>query len=107
MASGIDVYNKYQNVTDWAAVRGAGYTFCYVKVSDGLTARSTSGYGPGGRAGGLAMGAYHYAQPGDPVAQAELLISQATASGCTDLGPALDLEDPFVPGATAANFAIA
>ncbi|MEU0797186.1 glycoside hydrolase family 25 protein [Amycolatopsis sp. NPDC005961] len=107
MAEGIDLYVKYQSVTDWSKVRAAGKTFCYVKVSDGTTAKPTNGWGPAGRAAGLAMGAYHYAQPGDPVAQADLLIAQASANSLTDLGPALDLEAPFVPGVTAANFAIA
>lgn len=107
MAEGIDVFTLYQNVTDWRAVRAAGKTFCYVKVSDGTRTKPTNGWGPAGRSAGVAMGGYHYAQPGDPIAQADLLISQTIANGLTDLGPALDLEAPFVPGQTAANFAIA
>ena len=106
MAEGIDVFTAYQNVTDWSKVRAAGKTFAFVKVSDGMSAKPTNGWGPAARAAGVAVGGYHYAQPGDPVAQADLLIAQAAASGCTDLGRALDVEAPFVPGQTAANFAI-
>lgn len=107
MAEGIDIFVKYQTVTDWQAVRRAGYSFCYVKVSDGDENRPDNGYGPAGRAAGLAMGAYHYAQFGDPVAQADRLVSRAEAAGLTDLAPALDLEDPFTPGQAAVDFAVA
>jgi len=107
VAKGIDVFTKYQNVTDWYAVRNAGYEFCYVKVSDGTETRDDDGYGPAGRAAGLAMGAYHYAETGDPVAQANLLVDRAVAAGLTDLAPALDLESPFTPDQAAIDFAIA
>jgi GH25 family lysozyme M1 (1,4-beta-N-acetylmuramidase) len=107
MADGIDVFTLYQDVRDWHAVRGAGYEFCYVKVSDGDEDRADNGYGPAGRSAGLAMGAYHYAQFGDPVAQAERLVHRAETAGCTDLAPALDLEDPFGPDQRATDFAIA
>lgn len=107
MANGIDVYTKYQTVTSWPAVRGAGYEFAYVKVSDGTSTKDTAGWGPKGRSAGVKMGAYHYAQPGDAVAQANLLVDRAASEGLTDLAPALDLEAPFVPGQAAINFAIA
>src|SRR6187399_1804991 len=102
MPDGIDIYTKYQDVHDWRAVRGAGIEFAYVKVSDGDEDRPDNGYGPAGRAAGLAMGAYHYGQPGDPVAQADRLIHRAAAAQLLDLAPALDLEDPFAPGQRAA-----
>jgi len=105
MANGIDVYVAYQNVRDWTAVRRAGYEFCYVKVGDGTSTRATNGYGPKGRGAGLAMGAYWYAQPGDPVRQADMLCDRAVGEGLADLGPALDLESPFSPNATAVDFA--
>jgi GH25 family lysozyme M1 (1,4-beta-N-acetylmuramidase) len=107
MAQGVDVYTRYQNVTDWPAVRRAGYEFCYVKVSDGDEDRDDGGYGPAGRAAGLAMGAYHYAQFGDPVAQATRLVGRVAAAGLADLAPALDLEDPFGPDRQAIDFAVA
>jgi lysozyme len=107
MPDGIDVFTAYQQVTDWQAVRRAGYAFCYVKVSDGTEDRPDDGYGFAGRAAGVAMGAYHYAEPGDPVEQADRLLARATAAGLLDLAPALDLEAPFTPGAAAVAFAIA
>jgi GH25 family lysozyme M1 (1,4-beta-N-acetylmuramidase) len=107
MPDGIDVFTAYQQVADWAAVRRAGYEFAYVKVSDGTEDRPDNGYGPAGRAAGVAMGAYHYAEPGDPVAQADRLVGRATAAGLLDLAPALDIEDPFTPGAAAVAFAVA
>jgi GH25 family lysozyme M1 (1,4-beta-N-acetylmuramidase) len=106
MPQGIDIYTKYQTVTDWHAVRGAGYEFAYVKVSDGNVNRDDGGWGPKGRAAGLAMGAYHYAQPGDPVAQANRLCDRAIAAGLTDLAPALDLEAPFARTQSTVDFAV-
>jgi len=106
VAEGIDLYTKYQTVTDWRAVARAGYTFAYVKVSDGTSPKDTAGWGPLGKAAGLKMGAYHYAQPGDAVVQANLLCDRAASQGLADLAPALDLEAPFVPGQAAIDFAV-
>jgi GH25 family lysozyme M1 (1,4-beta-N-acetylmuramidase) len=106
MSEGIDVYTKIQTSVDFIRVKGAGRDFCFVKVSDGMTMRETKGYGAAGRLAGVAMGAYHYGQPGDPIAQANLLLTQADRLNLGDLGRALDLEAPFVPGATATDFAI-
>jgi GH25 family lysozyme M1 (1,4-beta-N-acetylmuramidase) len=106
MTEGIDVYGKIQTSIDFIKVKRAGREFCYVKVSDGMTLRDTKGYGAAGKLAGLAMGAYHYGQPGDPIAQANLLLTQADRLNLGDLGRALDLEAPFVPGATATDFAI-
>jgi lysozyme len=106
MPEGIDVYQKYQQVTDWKRVRAADIQFAYVKLSDGVNTRNDGGYVAGGRAAGVKMGGYHYAQPGDPIAQANLLVSRCAATGAVDLAPALDLEAPFVPGLAARDFAI-
>jgi hypothetical protein len=106
MTEGIDVYTKFQTSVDFIKVKRAGREYCYVKVSDGMTMRDTKGYGAAGQLAGVAMGAYHYAQLGDPIAQANLLLSQADRLNLGDLGRALDLEDPFVPGPTATDFAI-
>lgn len=107
MSAGIDIYTKYQTITDWHAVRHAGYEFAYVKVSDGDEDRPDNGWGPAGRASGVAMGAYHYAQPGDPVSQANRLCDRAIQAGMTDLAPALDIEDPFVRNQATVDFAVA
>lgn len=104
---GIDIYSRFQTVTNARSVRGSGRQFCYVKLSDGMTTRSDSGYCASLRGAGLAVGAYHYAQPGDPIAQANLLVNRAAACGATGLAPCLDLESPFTPNRTAINFAVA
>lgn len=106
MADGIDVYTRYQTVNDWRAVRTAGKQFCYVKVSDGTTVKDHGNYGINGTAAGVVMGAYHYAQPGDPIRQANILCDQAERAGLTGLAPALDLESPFVANNVARDFAI-
>lgn len=92
MAKGIDVYTAYQNVTDWGAVRRAGYEYVYVKVSDGNTNRAVNGYGTKAKNAGIKGGAYHYAQPGNPVGQANRLVDQAEANDLVALAPALDIE---------------
>lgn len=92
MANGVDLYTKYQTVTDWAAVRASGIEFAYVKAADGLDPKNTGGWGPAGRRAGVKMGAYLYAQPGTPVSQANLLCDQAFLQGLSDLAPALDIE---------------
>jgi GH25 family lysozyme M1 (1,4-beta-N-acetylmuramidase) len=106
MAEGVDLYGLYNKVTDWNAVRAAGIEFAWVKLSDGNTDRDDYGYVAAGRSVGIVMGGYHYAQPGDPVAQANRLVDRCAAYGALDLAPALDLEAPFVPGAAAIDFSI-
>lgn len=103
---GIDVYERYQRVTNWNAVRNAGKRFVYIKVSDGTSSRSDAGYARGAKAAGIYAGGYHYAQFGDPVRQANLLVDRCLATGATDLAPCLDLESPFSANAHAADFAI-
>ena len=103
---GIDVYERYQRVTSWSAVRAAGKRFVYIKVSDGNSNRSDAGYARGAKAAGIYAGGYHYAQFGDPVAQANRLVDRCIATGATDLAPCLDLESPFGANAHAADFAV-
>lgn len=105
MPHGIDVYTAYQTVRDWHAVRGAGYEWCYLKMSDGNSTRSEGGYTAGGHSAGMAMGGYHYAQFGDARRQADLFLDRCEYFRATDLAPALDLEHPFTANSTAVNFA--
>jgi lysozyme len=81
----------------WAAVKGAGHSFAFVKATEG------SGYTnpyfasdwAGTRNAGLLRGAYHFARPsvGSAVGQARHFIAVAgTARGAGDLPPVLDLE---------------
>jgi lysozyme len=107
MTDGVDLYTKYQTVTDWNAVRAAGKEFAYFKGTDGNTTRDTADWPAKARAAGLAVGLYGYAQPGVASDQYDLLLRTARARGAVDLAPALDLEDPFVPGNSAVQFAIA
>ena len=107
MANGIDIYSQYQHVTSWSRVRSAGIDFAYIKLSDGTSTRNEAGYTRGAQSVGIKAGGYHYAQPGNPVAQADLFIDRCEHYGCTDLAPALDLEAPFTPGNAAINFATA
>lgn len=93
MVEGLDLYGLYNNVRDWGKVRAADIQFAWFKLSDGNTNRPDYGYVAPARRAGLAAGGYHYAQPGNPRAQAERLVSQCTFYGATDLAPALDIED--------------
>lgn len=106
MSSGIDVYTKYQTVNDWSAVAHAGYSFAYLKGTDGTSTRDTAGWPAAARNAGIAVGLYGYAQPGSARDQYDLLRRTAQARNALDLSPALDQEDPFVPGNPAIQFAI-
>lgn len=106
MANGIDVYSAYQTVHNWRSVRNAGYEFCYVKLSDGVSPRNEAGYIGGGKRAGIKMGGYHYAQFGNATTQANYFINRCERYGALDLAPALDLEAPFVANQTAINFAV-
>lgn len=109
---GIDIYSKFQTVTSWNQVRAADIGWCYQKVSDGTGTRTVQSP-TAGRAAGVLQGGYHFSQPGDPVAQANLLVNQCTALGLLDLNPALDLEDnppgggANIPDSQKADWAIA
>jgi GH25 family lysozyme M1 (1,4-beta-N-acetylmuramidase) len=107
MAEGLDIYTKYQSVNDWGAVRRSGRTFAYFKGTDGMTTRDTANWPQAAKAAGIACGLYGYAQPGSAADQYDLLLRTARARSAVDLSPALDLEDPFVPGNAATQFAIA
>jgi GH25 family lysozyme M1 (1,4-beta-N-acetylmuramidase) len=112
MVEGLDVYGRYNKVTNWTQVNGAK-DFVWIKVSDGtglhnaVGASYDYGYVGDARAAGLSTGGYHYAQFGDPVAQANLFIDRCETLGCVQIAPMLDLESPFVANQDAINFAIA
>jgi GH25 family lysozyme M1 (1,4-beta-N-acetylmuramidase) len=111
---GIDIHPYYQRtITSWASVKKA-VSWVYVKASDGNAAytKTVDGitYRPdtharGAKGVGLPVGAYHYAQFGDPVRQANVLIAEHRRLGAV-LPPMLDLEEPFEPNALAKDFAI-
>lgn len=112
MAVGVDLHCYYQRGVNWAQVSGVNYV--WVKVSDGGAAytKTVSGvtYRPdtlvrGAKSQGIPVGGYHYAQPGDPRAQADLLLREVARLGATTVLPALDIEDPFQPNQAARTFA--
>jgi GH25 family lysozyme M1 (1,4-beta-N-acetylmuramidase) len=105
MAVGVDLHCYYQRGVNWTQVSGVNYV--WVKVSDGGAAytKTVGGvtYRPdtlvqGAKSRGIPVGGYHFAQPGDPRAQADLLIREVERLGATGVLPALDIEDPFPIG---------
>jgi len=90
MSEGIDIYSRYQTVTDWSAVKRADITWCYQKVSDGMSTREPQA---NRNYAGVSQGGYHFSQPGSPVEQAKILLSQCEKYGLLDLNPCLDMED--------------
>jgi hypothetical protein len=111
MAVGVDVHCYYQRGIRWNEVSGVGYV--WVKVSDGTApyTKTVGGvtYRPdthvaGAKSRGIPVGGYHYAQPGDPRAQADLLIREVKRLGATGVLPALDIEAPFEANAAARSF---
>jgi len=111
---GIDIHPYYQRGVDWPRVaRETEVNWVYVKASDGAAPYAkqvgNQTYRPdthvvGARSVGLPVGVYHYAQFGDPVAQADVLAREHQRLGA-NLPPMLDLEAPFVGDAKAAAFA--
>lgn len=106
MSLGVDIY-RYQNVTDYNALAGA-VSYAWVKLTDGTAPAIVRGdkQVSGCKAAGIPVGGYHYAQPGDPVKQASVLLAECQRLGALDLAPALDIEAPFAPNATTRDFAI-
>jgi lysozyme len=98
-AKGIDV-SSYQGRVDWRKVKAAGYTFAWVKATEGtdfldstLKANVT-----GAKAAGVTVGAYHFLRPrGDRTGAAEARWFakqlQAVGLGAGDLRPVLDVEE--------------
>lgn len=94
--AGIDVSN-WQATIDWSKVAKAGYTFAFVKASEGGT--YTDPYYAANRAGananGIVVGAYDFAQPSTKAGQAEAeadLFVRVASPKSGDLVPVLDLE---------------
>lgn len=94
MSFGIDIY-RYQTVTSWQRVRDAGVKFVYVKATDGAgyAVVRADAQARGAQSVGIPVGLYHFAQPGDPVSQARLLLSEVRRLSAGKPGPALDMED--------------
>lgn len=102
-ARGIDVshHQTDRGPIRWEEVAGAGYSFCWVKLSQGVTGRDKAREvsWKGARAAGLLVGGYHFFNPErDGRAQAESFCACHRDLGGATLPPALDLEpDPAHP----------
>lgn len=100
---GIDVHPVYQKDMRWTQLP-ANVKFCWVKVSDGIRPYPQSDQVAKAKAHGIAVGGYHYAQFGDPVKQADLLLNSCNLLNAFDIAPALDLESPFKADKDARDF---
>jgi lysozyme len=90
---GIDV-SYWQGEIDWDAVAGAGVTFAFIRVGDGLfeDPRFDENWAEARRVG-VVRGVYQFFRPGtDPVDQAEILIGRMGALEPGDLPPVVDVE---------------
>ncbi|HEX6499883.1 MAG TPA: GH25 family lysozyme, partial [Micromonosporaceae bacterium] len=103
---GIDVSSNdhdYGTPPDWPTLAANGYTFAYVKATEGTTYTNpyfATDYAAA-KQNGLDVGAYVFARPDspDPAAQADYLYQQMkwTADGKT-LPPMIDMEWPYFSG---------
>lgn len=104
----IDIYDRYQDITNLVALKGSPFDGAYVKGSDGgspAIVRADNFVGAL-KSIGLPVGLYHYAQLSpSPEVQANVLAQEVRRLGAFGFPPALDLEDPFRPNAQAREFA--
>lgn len=96
MAFGIDIYRRNQTVKNYGLVKAAGVTFAWVKGTDGggvASGGSADNEVRGFQSVGIPVGLYHFSQPGDPAAQARVLLREVARLGATGVVPMLDMED--------------
>jgi GH25 family lysozyme M1 (1,4-beta-N-acetylmuramidase) len=93
VVQGIDV-SSLDGVVDWSQVQASGKGFAFARVADGLSLDPNFNANYAGiRAAGMIRGAYQFFEPGqDPVAQANLVISNLGMFAPGDLPPILDVE---------------
>lgn len=101
----VDLYQRYNRVTDWAALTKAA-AGAYIKYSDGLAGAFTPAdeYVARSREHGFPYGGYHFAEPGSATTQADVFLAQYQRHG-GQLAPALDLESGGIPVAQRPSFA--
>ncbi len=92
---GIDV-SKWQGTINWDQVAGAGISFAFIRVSDGVNTYDDKfqyNWSEAARVG-IIRGVYQFFRPSqDPVAQADLLINEiGGAMSPGDLPPVVDVE---------------
>jgi GH25 family lysozyme M1 (1,4-beta-N-acetylmuramidase) len=102
VATGIDLYQRYNDVTDWNAL-AAAVDFAWIKVSDGgdQPVVHADAYVTACVAHQILWGGYHFAEPGDPVSQALVFVAQLRRLGFAldrgHLAPILDIENGGIP----------
>jgi lysozyme len=90
---GLDV-SSYQGIVDWSAVASAGYSYAYIKATEGLTLTDPqfSRNWQVSKQRNICRGAYHFFHFGDdPIAQADFFINCANPQA-GDLPPVVDVE---------------
>jgi lysozyme len=98
MPRGIDVAN-YQGYPDWNAVKNGGYSFAFLKASEGVHYVNETFEGNWSRikSAGLYRGAYHFGRPDQatPEQEADYFVDTVILRGGLEEGDilALDLED--------------
>lgn len=93
-AKGLDV-SQVQGIIDWSKVADAGFTFVYVKATEGgnyVDPRFVANAN-GAKKAGLLVGAYHFLTQTADVGQQINSFNRAAGAGL-DLPPALDVEYP-------------
>lgn len=93
MLRGIDV-SDWQPDVDWSAVAAGGYAFAVIKATQGTgnVQDTFAAYRSAAPAAGLGpMGLYHFAQDGNPVAQADHFVRVVGALGADEFA-VLDIE---------------
>lgn len=109
MATGIDLYQRYNVVTNWDALDNL-IDFAWIKVSDGgdQPIVHADAYVAACVARGILWGGYHFAEPGDPVSQALVFVAQLRRLGFSPdgrhLAPILDIENGGIPVAQRPSF---
>ena len=90
---GLDL-SHYQGTVDWNQVFQAGYSFAFIKATDGITYTDPmfqTNWNEASAAG-LLRGAYHFFEPADDAQQQAENFLNAVSLGAGDLPPVLDVE---------------
>ena len=93
-ADGIDV-SHHNNAIDWQAVKAAGFSFAYIKATEGVDSLDSrfAEHWQNTANVGLPRGAYHfYVTEDDPNEQADFFLSTVPADDPGDLIPVVDVE---------------
>lgn len=96
---GVDT-SHHQPLGDFGRMKASGRCdFLFAKATEGVSFRDPqyAASRAGAKAAGMLFGSYHFARPGDPVAQADYYLSVAQPSAGEI--PILDVEDTAIPDA--------